>query len=66
MEMSDVEANTGSGTAPYQYSIDGGTNWQPTGIFAGLAAGGYTVTVEDALGCSINIPVTITEPRPWN
>jgi len=58
----NIEATAGSGTAPYQYSIDGGTNWQATGVFAALAAGSYTVTVEDALGCSINIPFDITEP----
>ena len=57
-----VAATVGSGTAPYRYSIDGGTNWQGTGDFVGLAAGPYTITVEDALFCSINIPSTITEP----
>jgi PKD domain/Ig-like domain CHU_C associated/PKD-like domain/SprB repeat/CHU_C Type IX secretion signal domain len=58
----DVEATVGSGTAPYQYSIDGGGTWQGTGVFGTLPAGDYTITVEDALGCSIGVPVTITEP----
>lgn len=48
------------GTAPYQYSINGGTTWQSTNVFSGLAAGAYTVTVKDATGvCNISIPVTV-------
>ena len=48
------------GTAPYQYSIDGGTTWQASNTFNGLAAGAYTVTVRDAPGaCNISIPVTV-------
>ncbi len=57
-----VEANAGSGTAPYQYSIDGGTNWQASGTFTGLSAASYTITVEDAQGCTVLIPFDITEP----
>src|SRR6185503_732787 len=29
-----------------------------------LAAGSYTFTVTDASGCSISVPVTVTEPAP--
>ena len=62
--------NTGSitvvasgGTPPYQYSIDAGANWQPDGTFEGLYAGTYTIMVEDAIGCSINVgPITINQP----
>jgi SprB repeat len=45
-------------TAPYAYSIDG-TNFQASGIFNGLAAGVYTVTVQDANGCKSTATVTI-------
>ncbi|MBX7109031.1 MAG: T9SS type A sorting domain-containing protein [Chitinophagales bacterium] len=42
---------TGSGgTPPLQYSIDG-VNFQSSGIFNGVAAGIYTVTVKDGNGC---------------
>lgn len=50
---------TGSGTAgPYSYSIDG-INFQPSGLFTGLAAGVYIVTVKDAGGCPNRDTVTV-------
>lgn len=50
---------TATGTAgPYSYSIDG-TNFQPAGLFTGLAAGVYIVTVKDAAGCSNTDTLTI-------
>ncbi|CAF0787684.1 unnamed protein product [Rotaria sordida] len=49
------------GTGPYQYSLNGGA-FQPIGIFVGLSAGTYTVTVRDANGCIYNVPVNITQP----
>ncbi len=49
------------GTAPYEYSIDGGTTFQ-TEDFTGLDIGTYDVTVRDASGCTTSKPVTIAEP----
>ena len=49
------------GTAPYQYSIDGGS-YQPSGTFGSLSAGSYMITVQDAALCTFDIPVTITQP----
>lgn len=50
---------SGSGTAgPYTYSIDG-TNFQVSGIFSGLGAGFYTITVKDAAGCKNRDTVTL-------
>jgi len=40
-----------SGTAPYTYSIDGGTP-QGSNVFANLAPGSHTITFQDANGCS--------------
>ncbi|MBE8727599.1 T9SS type B sorting domain-containing protein [Flavobacterium hungaricum] len=52
-----------NGILPYEYSIDGGTTFQPSNIFAGLTAGAYTIVVKDAKNCdTVTIPVTITEP----
>jgi|GEM_PF-1224206 len=39
-----------SGTAPYQYSADGGLSWQNT-IAASLPAGAYHIIVRDNYGC---------------
>lgn len=50
-----------NGTGPYQYSINGGTTFQASNIFNGLAAGSYTVVVKDVTGCvSNNITVTVS------
>jgi gliding motility-associated-like protein len=49
------------GTAPYQYKIGSGS-LQSSGTFSGLAAGSYTVTVQDNNGCTTTVPVTITQP----
>lgn len=39
------------GTAPLQYSIDGGTTFQAGGTFTGLVVDNYSVVVEDVNGC---------------
>ena len=52
-----------SGSAPHQYSIDGGQNFQPNNLFANLSAGNYNLVVEDVNGCAaVAVPVTINEP----
>lgn len=38
------------GTAPYQYSLDGGATYQTNNNFGNLAAGLYTITVMDSSG----------------
>ena len=58
----DVTVIASGSTGPYQYSIDGGTTWQATGLFSALAAGNYTVVSEDANGCQFPVTVLITEP----
>jgi gliding motility-associated-like protein len=60
--------NTGSvtvigtgGTPNYTYSLDGAV-FVASGIFNGLLAGPHIVTIMDNNGCTVNIPITITEP----
>jgi PKD repeat protein len=61
-----VVANPATGTAPYQYSIDGGGTWFASGTFNNLTASIYTVTARDANGCLKQVPVTITQLAPLN
>jgi len=56
-----VTITEAGGTGPFTYSLNGGAfGASPT--FAGLSATDYTVTVQDGLGCTNNVPVTITQP----
>ena len=50
------------GSLGYTYSINGGATYQISGTFGALAAGSYSVRVKDANGCTVDQPVTITEP----
>jgi gliding motility-associated-like protein len=53
---------TGSGgVAPFQYRLNGGA-LQSTGIFSGLSAGSYIVTIQDSHGCTGTVQFTITQP----
>ncbi|MCF8275653.1 MAG: PKD domain-containing protein [Flavobacteriales bacterium] len=56
-----IETQAASGTAPYQYSLDG-VSFVGGGTFEGLSAGTYTITVRDANGCLDNVTETIFEP----
>lgn len=44
-----ITASASGGTPPYRYSLDGGNTWQTSGVFGGLPAGTYQITVEDAM-----------------
>ncbi len=58
--------NATGGYGSYEYSRDGGSNWQASGSFTGLAPGTYDVRIRDAVNqtCVIilNPSVVITEP----
>jgi len=56
-----IETMASSGTAPYQYSLDG-VSFQGAGLFQGLGAGTYTITVKDANGCLDDLTESIFEP----
>lgn len=53
------------GTSPYSYTIAGptvNTSGASTGVFTGLTAGVYTITITDANGCTATNTATITQP----
>ena len=56
-----VTVSGSGGTAPYQYQFGSGA-LQASGTFGTLTAGSYTVTVQDNNGCTVPVPVTITQP----
>lgn len=45
-----ISATGGSGTG-YEYSINGGSNWQTGGNYTGLGPATYTIKVKDSNGC---------------
>ena len=58
-----IEAqNVMGGTVPYEYSIDGVNFFSGAGAerFTGLVAGTYTITIRDAVGCTLATdPITL-------
>lgn len=58
-----ISAAALGGTPGYFFSIDGGANFQSSGLFTDLAPGTYEVLVEDLLGCQeVSDPIIIEEP----
>ena len=57
--------NVTGGNGTFEYSIDGGTNWQSTALFSGLTAGEYSTLVSDIEEClSATQTINLTEPTP--
>jgi|GEM_PF-1126466 len=52
------------GRPPVQYSIDG-KNFRPSPTIIGLGAAQYTVTVQDANGCTASTTARLGEPLPF-
>ncbi len=61
--LSDITVTASGGTGTLQYSLNGGA-FQVSNNFIGLSAGNYTITVQDANGCSANVSLSITQPLP--
>ncbi|MDD2984894.1 T9SS type B sorting domain-containing protein [Flavobacterium sp.] len=61
----NVSATGGSGALAYAISPNL-TNFGPSGIFSNLAAGSYTVIVQDAIGCSVTLTINVTQPAVLN
>ncbi len=57
-----LDITASGGTGALQYSTDNGVTFQASNSFTGLAAGTYTIVVEDANGCQATTTATITDP----
>jgi len=53
-----ISVAAANGVAPYQFSINDGT--QNNGLFRDLAPGTYTITATDTQGCESSLSVTLT------
>ncbi|MCO6147853.1 T9SS type B sorting domain-containing protein, partial [Flavobacterium sp. NRK1] len=64
----EITVTASGGTTPLEYAISTATppvftTYQPSNVFAGLAAGDYTISVRDAIGCEVVTTVlTVTQP----
>lgn len=56
---SDLTLNGTGGTAPYEYSIDGGMVFSSDAEYADLANGMYDLVIQDANGCTTQSTTTI-------
>lgn len=53
-----ISASGSGGSPTLNYRLDAG-NFQPSGIFTGLAPGNHTVSVRDTNNCIVTIPVPV-------
>lgn len=58
MNDGKIEAMTTGGTPPFSFILDNG-NPQQSPIFSNLASGTYHLVVIDALGCAVEIDVSV-------
>lgn len=57
--IGSLTVNATGGNGDVSYSIDGGTTFQTSGDFTGLAANSYTLTVKDDNDCTDELDVVI-------
>lgn len=50
------------GTAPLSYNLMPGNTTNGSGVFSNLSSGVYTITVSDAVGCTVSTSATISSP----
>ncbi len=55
---------SGGNSGYYEYSLNGGTNWQASNVFGGVAAGTYTAAVRDAYVTNNIATCSVTVNQP--
>jgi gliding motility-associated-like protein len=60
-----ITATASGGVAPYTYALGSGA-YGASGVFTGLAAGTYTISVRDAYSCTVSTSVVLTDPSPMH
>lgn len=58
--------NVTGGDGVYEFSIDGGVQWQVSPLFDNLAGGSYTVIVRDGTGCEGTAAASLDTPANLN
>lgn len=56
-----ITLTSGGCTPTYQYSIDGGSSFQASNTFGGLANGTYVAVVEDGESCRDSVSIVISD-----
>ncbi|NRS87943.1 gliding motility-associated-like protein [Flavobacterium sp. 7E] len=59
-----ITLNGLTGEAPFEYSIDNGTNYSSTNIFGGLIGNTYSYVVRDKKGCFVSGTIILNDPAP--
>ena len=58
-----ITVTASGGTAPLQYSINGGSSFSGSNSFSGLSAGNYDIAISDSVGCLVmGNTITVTAP----
>ncbi|MBN2273598.1 MAG: immunoglobulin domain-containing protein, partial [Bacteroidales bacterium] len=65
-----IISSPSGGSGSYQYTINGGISWQPSGNYTGLGPGTYNVQIRDAAAITcfrvLNNALVITQPDVLN
>ena len=59
-----ITLQAAGGIPPYNYSIDCGVTYQSSNVFTGLAAGSYSVTVQDNIGDTVACQAVVLTENP--
>ncbi|CAM3828882.1 MULTISPECIES: T9SS type A sorting domain-containing protein [Flavobacterium] len=63
-DVAAITVTATGGSAPYQYSMDGGASFQTSNVFTSIPPGMYTIFVMDSNGCTDSQSIVIESPLP--